>query len=114
MVKEYLLLIWENRWQIVAVFIILRYGKWLFHNLVFVPLAGGNGKVQMDEMAKAIICVIFILSALWEGTRQHEWHIFSDAYWFALLGTICLIAGIKEGKHFFKPPTAKSNDEQKH
>ena len=63
--------------------------------LLFKPLAGGNGVVQMDELAKGIILVVFYLSARAEAFRAHEYHIFTDAYWYALLGCVAIIAGIK-------------------
>lgn len=65
--------------------------------LLFTPLAGGNGIVQMDELSKGIIMVVFYLSARAEAFRVTEYHIFSDAYWYALLGCVALIAGIKSG-----------------
>jgi hypothetical protein len=64
-------------------------------------MAGGNGKVQMDELAKGIILAVFIFSAVLEGFRKHDYHVFSDAYYFALLGAVCLIAGIKHGSKLF-------------
>ena len=65
--------------------------------LLFVPLAGGNGVIQMDELSKGIILVVFYLSARAESFRTTEYHVFSDAYWYALLGCVALIAGIKSG-----------------
>lgn len=65
--------------------------------LIFTPLAGGNGVVQMDELSKGVIMIVFYLSARAEAFRTHEYHIFSDAYWYALLGCVSLISGIKSG-----------------
>lgn len=76
---------------VITMFVIYR------QKLLFVPLAGGNGVVQMDELGKGIILVVFYLSARAEAFRIHEYHVFSDAYWYALLGTVALISGIKSG-----------------
>lgn len=113
-IQDYLLQVWEYRWQILAIGYILRFGKKLYYDLFFVPLAGGNGKVQMDELAKMIILVAFIFCAYEEGGRKTEWHIFSDAFWFAILGTVCLIAGIKEGKHFILKSKKEPPNEAAH
>lgn len=80
--------------------------------LLFVPLAGGNGVVQMDELAKGIILVVFYLSARAEAFREHDWHIFSDAYWYALLGCVALIAGIKAGA--FNKILGKKEEDKTH
>jgi len=87
--------IWENIWQLIAVGILLRYGKRLAKIVLFDPLAGGNGKVQMDELAKAIILAVFVFSAYIEATRITEHHVFSDTYFFSLLLSVCAIAAIK-------------------
>src|SRR5690606_11537715 len=76
--------IWENIWQLIAVGILLRYGKRLAKIVLFDPLAGGNGKVQMDELAAYI-----------EATRITEHHVLSDTYFFSLLLSVWAIAAIK-------------------
>lgn len=79
--------------------------------LVFTPLAGGNGVVQMDELSKGVIMVVFYLSSRAEAFRAHEYHVFSDAYWYALLGCVALIAGIKSGV-FHKITNGKKKDSE--
>ncbi len=87
--------LWNNVWTVIAIFIVIKYGKTMYRELLFTPLAGGNGKVQMDELAKFVILVVFIASAYVEATRTTEYHVFSDNYFFALLLTVCAIAAIK-------------------
>lgn len=84
----------ENYLQLALIVFLLRYRQ----ELIFTPLAGGNGKVQMNELAQFLILVVFIVSVYIEATRTSEAHIFSDEYFFALLMAVCAIAGIK---HYF-------------
>lgn len=94
-IKDYLLFAFEYRWEIMFLLVFLRWGTTIYRELVFTPLAGGNGKVQMDELAKFVVITSFVFSSYIEGSRKHEWHVFSDAYWFALLGSVCIIGGLK-------------------
>lgn len=87
--------LWSNVWTLLAIATVIVYGKKLYTDLFFTPLAGGNGKVQMDEVAKAIILAVFVYSCRIEATRKTEAHVFSDAYYFSLLLTVCAIAAIK-------------------
>jgi hypothetical protein len=81
--------------------------------LIFTPLAGGNGVVQMDELSKGVIILVFYLSARAEAFRTTEYHVFSDAYWYALLGCVALIAGIKAGVfHKLTGSTPKAKKEE--
>lgn len=77
--------------------------------LIFKPLAGGNGVVQMDELSRGIILLVFYVSARAEMKRVHEWSTFSDAYWYALIGGVFLIAGLKDGLSLL---TKKKEDEK--
>ena len=87
--------IWSNAWELIALFAVIRYGKILGKILLFDPLAGGNGKVQMDELAKFLILIVFVWWAYIEATRTVEHHIISDTQFMAVLGAVCIIAGIK-------------------
>lgn len=107
--------IWINVWTLVCLFIAIRYGKMIYRDLIFTPLAGGNGKVQMDELAKAVILSVFVFSALVEAFRKGEQHIFTDTYFFALLLSVCAIAAIKplfaNMKNFKEDSTEPKKDE---
>lgn len=88
--------IWQNIWTLAALFVLFRYGARIYKDLIFTPLAGGNGKVQMDELAKAIILGTFVLSATVEAFRAPGTpQVFSNEYYFALLLSVCAIAAIK-------------------
>lgn len=87
--------LWANIWTVLLIAAIIRYGRNIYRDLLFTPLAGGNGKVQMDELAKLVILVVFVYSAVVEATRKVEHHIFTDTYFFSLLLTVCAIAAIK-------------------
>jgi hypothetical protein len=69
--------------------------KLIYDKFVFTPLAGGNGKIQMDELTKGIIVIIAIWCVRRDGYRTHEWSYFSDAFYFVLFGAVCAIAAIK-------------------
>lgn len=74
------------------------YGKAGFKTFVFDPLAGGNGTVQMDEMAKGITLGILILASWKDGNRTHEWAYFSDAFYAILLSGVFAIAAIQPAR----------------
>lgn len=76
------------------VFIIVYHKK-----LIWEPLAGDDNRVQMDEAAKGGILLLTFCSAYAEGTRTHEWALFSDAYWWSLMFALLTIAGMKHLKH---------------
>lgn len=85
----------EHFWTMVALLGILVYGKTIHDKYVFTPLAGGNGKIQMDELAKGIIMAILIWAVQRDGYRGHEWAYFSDVFYATLLAGIFAIAAIK-------------------
>lgn len=70
--------------------------KWLtakFNTFIFTPLAGGNGKIQMDEYARATLLGIIVYSAYLEGRGPEQ--IFPDIYWIMLFAAVCAVAAIK-------------------
>lgn len=78
--------------------LILLYLAWNHRAVVLTPLKGGNGIVQMAELGQMIILIMTALSAKAEAERDHEWQVYPDSYWYALLGAVILIAGLKGGK----------------
>jgi hypothetical protein len=102
--------IWLHWWQLIALFILIRYWNRIYRDLVFAPMAGLDNKVQMDELAKGVILLVFMASATVEAFRKSEYHIFSDAYYFSLLGTVALIAGIKHGVQLLKKGSPKEEE----
>lgn len=87
----------EHFYEVLILYLFVRYNR----KLVFLPLAGGNGHVQLDELAKGVILGAFALSAKAEASRVQQWQIFPDSYWYALLGAVILIAGLKQGAELF-------------
>jgi hypothetical protein len=93
--NEIILWLKSNWFFLVALVVAIRYGKTGFKELIFNPLAGGNGKVQMDELAKGVILAVFILASYKDGNRVREAAYFSDSFYAILLAAICGIASIK-------------------
>lgn len=87
---------WQTILTIVAALFLLRYRKTIYKDFIFTPLAGGNGKIQMDEGAKGVLVLVFIFCVYKEAYRTTEYHIFSNEFFFALLTAICAIAGLKQ------------------
>lgn len=78
----------------------VRFGKYIHQEYIFNPLAGGNGKIQINEIAQGSIVALFIYSVHKEATRDHEWAIFAEAYWWSLMFGIFSVAGLKHIKHW--------------
>lgn len=83
----------------------------IYRRGIFTAIAGGNGKLQMTELAQAIILCLFYISVRAERLRPHEYSIFPDTYWISLFAAVTVIAGIKEKvfhksqpKEDLKPP----------
>lgn len=92
--------IWLYRWELIAVAIVVVYGKRLYHIFIFDPIAGGNGKVQMDEIAK-----VFCMYLLWKAERAEgisAEQVYPDVFWISTLGALAIIAGLK---HYYGKKT---------
>lgn len=107
--SEYLIalwnFIWPNRWDI---FILI--GMMLYRKELYVALAGGNGKLQIDEIGKGLILLIFYLS--FEAERERgdlTRNVFPETYWFAIIGGVFLIAGLKGAQDYFKSKKDESS-----
>lgn len=85
----------DNALYIILAGVILWHRKYVYETFIFTPLAGGNGKIQMDELMKGIIAVMFIWAMHRDGHRTHEWPFFSDVFYASLLAAVCAIAAIK-------------------
>lgn len=104
-IQQFLL---DNGFDILLLVVLIIYRQ----KLVFDPLKGGNGVVQMDEAGKALILLVFYRSANAERLRDTEYNVFPDAYWYALLGAVILIAGLKQGRDLFNK--SKEKEKEKH
>ena len=89
---------WPHRWDIFLFITMLIYRKELY-----TALAGGNGHIQMDEIGKGLILIIFYLSFNAERERADlSRNVFPESYWFAIIGGVFLIAGLKGASDYFK------------
>lgn len=100
--SEYLIVLfnflWPHRWDV-----FLFIGMLIYRKELFVALAGGNGKLQMDEVGKGLILLIFYLSFNAERERTDlANNVFPESYWFAIIGGVFLIAGLKGAHDYFK------------
>ncbi len=68
----------------------------IYRRGIFTAIAGGNGKLQMTEMAQALILSLFYISVRAERLRVHEYAVFPESYWISLFAAVVVIAGIKE------------------
>ncbi len=85
----------EHFWTIIVFIGIMIFGRTIHNKYIFEPVAGADGKVKMDELAKGIIMGILIWSVQRDGYRSHEWPFFSDVFYATLLAGIFAIAAIK-------------------
>lgn len=70
--------------------------KWfnkIWMTYIFTPLAGGNGKIQMDELAKGILLGMIISASIKEGRTPEQ--MYPDSYWTFLFMAVFGIAGLK-------------------
>jgi len=102
--------IWENNWQLIAFFILMRYGKTIYQEFIFTPLAGGNHKIQIDELAKGVILFVFVLTSMLDAFRETEYRLFSDGFYLSLLTAVAIIAGIKHGINLLEYRNKSSNE----
>jgi hypothetical protein len=93
--KELLLFLVEKRWDLLLIGLSLIYRREIFQ-----ALKGGNGVLQIDELAKGLIMLVFYLSFEAEVNRKTEVNVFPEEYWFALLFSVATIAGIKYLKKY--------------
>ena len=90
--------LWPNRWDI-----FLFIGMIIYRRELYKALAGGNGLLQTDEIGKGLILLIFYLSFNAERERSNlTEHVFHESYWFAIIGGVFLIAGLKGAQDYFK------------
>lgn len=67
---------------------------------IFTPLAGGNGKIQMDELTKAVLVVMICRASFREGTSVEQ--VYPDIYWIMIFTSVCAIAALKPAFGKFK------------
>lgn len=77
--------------------------KYVYRTFFFDPLAGGNGKIQMDELTKAVLVVMIVSASIKEGRTSEQ--LYPDIYWICIFAAVCAIAAIK-------PAFQKLNDKK--
>lgn len=78
----------------------VRVVKYFWNTFFFDPLAGGNGKVQMDEIAKAVLIVMICAASVREGKSTEQ--VYPDIYWIMIFASYAAIAAIKPAFGKFK------------
>lgn len=71
----------------------IKFFKSVYQTYIFDPLAGGNGKIQMDELTKAVMVVMICRASYKEGISPEQ--IYPDVYWICIFAAVCAIAAIK-------------------
>lgn len=71
----------------------IKFLSYLYRTFFFDPLAGGNGKIQMDEIAKATMLVMICIASYREGSAPEQ--MYPDIYWIMIFAAVCAIAAIK-------------------
>lgn len=107
---NYLAFAWENRYALVLLLIILIWGKRLYYIYVHDPITGSDGKVQMNEIAKAILLIIAWRATEYEGKSIEQ--TYPEIFWVCILGAIALIAKLKHHIEYvsnYKKSDTRSN-----
>lgn len=88
MIQTFLL---ENWLSLTLVVSLIIYRK----KLIWEPLSGGNGHVQMDELAKALLLFLFGWGVWREGTRTDlNLRVFDDTWFLILASAVFAIANV--------------------
>jgi hypothetical protein len=98
---------WESRLQLLALITVVVYGRTLYREWLFNPVAGGNGKLQMDELAKLVILLFAWRALELEGVSEKQ--VYPDVFWFSIFFSIAAIAGIKHYVNSFKKSDSHSH-----
>ena len=85
--------LWLYRWEIAAIIFIIWHRKVVYKDWIFTPLAGGNGKIQMDELVKGILVVMIVRASDREGGSTDQ--AYPDIYWIMIFSAIFAIAALK-------------------
>jgi hypothetical protein len=104
---EYLKVIYLHRWEILCAFILVWHHRYLYREWLFNPTAGGNGKIQMDEIAKWIILGYAWRANELEGASAEQ--VYPDVYWFSIFFSIAAISGIKYYANNYKKSFSSSH-----
>lgn len=84
----------DNFTLIVFAVFVLWERKVLFNGLFLEPIRGGNGKTQMDELAKWVMIWTLVYMIHLEGKSTDQ--VFPESWGWAIILGIILIAGYQE------------------
>ena len=84
----------DNFSLVVFAVFVLWERKVLFKGLFLEPIRGGNGKTQMDELAKWIMIWMLVYMIHLEGQSVEQ--VFPESWGWAIIMGIFLIAGYQE------------------
>lgn len=101
--NEFLAFLYDNWFKLLLVI-----GMFLHRKEFIVALRGGNGKAQMDELAKGAIVGLLIFTVYQEAYRSDlSKQVFSDTFYLILISGVFSIAAIKPAMEVW----ASKNDE---
>jgi hypothetical protein len=90
-------------WKLILAIMVFFKGGLLFNKLFLEPITGEDGTVAMDELAKYVLIVVFVMMVIMEG--RDEKTLYDVAIFYAIVLAVVSIAGIHEaskvlGKYF--------------
>lgn len=89
--SEFLTFLYENWFKLLLVI-----GMFLHRKEFIIALRGGNGKAQMDELAKGAIVGLLVFTVYQEAYRADlTRQVFSDTFYLILISGVFSIAAIK-------------------
>jgi hypothetical protein len=105
--QEYAVQLFVYRWELFFLVMFIWHHRTLYKEWLFNPIAGGNGKIQMDELSKAIILLYAYRALELEGKSVDQ--VYPDVFWFSIFFSIAAIAGIKHYASNYKKSFSNSH-----
>ena len=93
MIKQIIIWIWENLFQIVIVGIIVANLKMALQTFVVQPIQGTDKKTSMPELAQYILILLLIYMIYKEAQAPEE--LFTGEKFLAVAGAVAGIAGVQ-------------------
>ena len=93
MIKQIIIWIWENLFQIVIVGIIVANLKMALQTFVVQPIQGTDKKTSMPELAQYILILLLIYMIYQEAQAPEE--LFTGEKFLAVAGAVAGIAGVQ-------------------
>ena len=93
MIKQIIVWMWENLFQIVIVGIIVANLKMALQTFVVQPIQGTDKKTSMPELAQYILILLLIYMIYKEAQAPEE--LFTGEKFLAVAGAVAGIAGVQ-------------------